>query len=190
MGDLQHQDGRSTPVALRHSMQIAPITVKAARLLVRQWHRHLPELQGGLFAAAVVGPSGGIIGVGIAGNPARVWQGTGRIVISRVAALEATDETKGQCSKLYAALCGAAKHLGYREAWSYTLPGEPGDSLRGAGFKEVGETDGGDYGRPSRARRPAIRPEPKTRWRKWLGNAPQPPASAAAEAIAEMLEAA
>lgn len=34
-------------------LELVPITVKAAQRLVRQWHRHLPTVQGGLFAAAV-----------------------------------------------------------------------------------------------------------------------------------------
>ena len=34
-------------------LRIAPMTVKAARTTVKQWHRHLPDLQGGLFACAV-----------------------------------------------------------------------------------------------------------------------------------------
>lgn len=55
---------------------VVPITVKAALRYVKQWHRHLPNLQGGLFAAAIAEGSE-IVGVGIAGNPAQEWQGTG-----------------------------------------------------------------------------------------------------------------
>lgn len=65
------------------SYLVAPITVKAARQWVADVHRHLPRVQGGLFAVAVR-HGGQLVGVGIAGNPARVWQGTGRIVIREV----------------------------------------------------------------------------------------------------------
>lgn len=140
--------------------QIAPCTVKAALKLVHAWHRHFPELQGGLFAARVVDADGICLGVAVAGNPSRVWQESGKIVISRVA----TTGAENACSMLYGALCRAAKALGYREAWTYTLPEEPGTSLRTAGFMDMGLTDGGEWDRPSRTRKAAARSEPKRRW--------------------------
>jgi hypothetical protein len=140
-----------------------PVTVKAARAWVRQTHRHLPHLQGGLFAVAIH-DGRELCGVAVAGNPPRVWQGTGRIVISRVS----TNGAENGCSMLYGAICRAAKALGYREAWTYTLPAEPGTSLRAAGFIDMGLTDGGEWSRPSRARAPAKRPERKRRWMRQL----------------------
>lgn len=139
------------------------MTVKAAKLHVKTWHRHLPDAHGGLFAAGVE-VDGQIAGVAIAANPARVWQGTGRIVISRVA----TTEVKNACSMLYGALCRAAKALGYVEAWTYTLQEEPGTSLLAAGFEDMGMTGGGEWSRTSRPRGAAVRPEPKRRWRRVL----------------------
>lgn len=144
-------------------LTIEPITVKAARAIVAKWHRHLPDLQGGLFACAV-SADGEIVGVAIAGNPARVWQGTGRVVISRVA----TTGERNACSKLYGAICRAAQALSYREAWTYTLPDEPGTSLLAAGFESMGDTAGGDHGRGKRPRKPAVRPDRKRRWRRVL----------------------
>lgn len=107
---------------------------------------------------------GKAVGVGIAGNPARVWQGTGKIVISRVA----TDESKNACSMLYGSLCRAAKALGYREAWTYTVDGESGVSLRAAGFTCLGMTGDGEHGRKSRPRKAAVLPQRKYRWWKQL----------------------
>jgi hypothetical protein len=97
-------------------------------------------------------------------NPARVWQGTGRVVISRVA----TDGAPNACSMIYGALCRAAKALGYREVWTYTLPHELGTSLRASGFEDQGLTRGGEHDRPSRSRAPAEQPGPKRRWRRTL----------------------
>lgn len=145
-------------------LHIAPCTVKAALKLVRQWHRHLPDLQGALFAARVLDDSGACVGVGVAGNPSRVWQEQAKIVISRCA----TDGCDNACSALYGALCRAAKALGYREAWTYTLPEEPGTSLRAAGFVDMGLTAGGEHDRPSRRRKAAVRPDPKRRWLRVL----------------------
>ena len=144
-------------------MRVVPCTVKAAQAYVREHHRHLPRLQGGLFAAALE-DAGAIVGVAVWGNPARVWQGTGRGVVTRVA----TEGRKNACSMLYGAICSAARSLGYREAWTYTLPEEPGTSLRAAGFEDMGLTEGGEHDRPSRRRRPAVRPEPKRRWVRFL----------------------
>lgn len=142
---------------------LRPITVKAARAWVRATHRHLPDLQGGLFAVAIHSGSG-LCGVAVAGNPARVWQGTGRIVISRVS----TDGAENGCSMLYGAICRAAKALGYCEAWTYTLPHEPGTSLRAAGFIDMGLADGGEWDRPSRRRNAAVCPQQKRRWMRPL----------------------
>ena len=147
-------------------LELWPITVKQAQLVVVKTHRHLKKIQGGLFAVAVVDHNSleackpFVRGVGIFANPARVWQGTGRGVIARVA----VDGVPNACSMIYGALCRAAKALGYLEVWTYTLPEEPGTSLRAAGFEDRGLTDGGEHDRPSRRRAPAVRPDRKRRW--------------------------
>lgn len=153
------------------SVRITPSTVKAALGFVAEHHRHLRALQGGLFACAL--KDGGVqCGVAIAGNPPRVWQGTGRVVISRVATREAVNDfgphSAPYCSMLLSAICRAGAALGYEEAWTYTLPEESGVSLRAAGFVDMGLTDGGEWDRPSRRRKPAVRSEPKRRWMRPL----------------------
>ena len=120
-------------------MRISDCTVREARRIVKRWHRHLPDIQGGLFAAKLVDDAGAVVGCALAGNGPRVWQGTGRLVISRVAVVEGT---RNGCSMLYGALVRAARALGWREVWTYTLPEEPGTSLKAAGFQDMGLTDG------------------------------------------------
>jgi hypothetical protein len=149
-----------------HALTIAPITVKAAQLLVAEWHRHLKAVQGGLFAAALT-KAGVMVGVGIAANPARVWQGTGKFVIARIAV---KDGVHNGCSMLYGALCRAGKALGYSEAWTYTLPHEPGTSLRAAGFKAMGMTRAEEHSREKRPRKPAVNAGPKQRWVRYLSS--------------------
>lgn len=145
-------------------INVAPCTVKQARKYVAAWHRHLPDIQGGLFAARVV-VDGETRGVAIAGNPSRVWQGTGRILIARVATLG----VRNGCSRLYAALARAAEALGYLEAWTYTLPEEPGTSLLASGFVDMGLTDvNAEWDRVGRRREPAAKPGQKRRWRRLL----------------------
>lgn len=53
---------------------------------------------------------------------------------------------------LYGAAWRVAKALGYRRLITYTLPEEGGASLRGAGWKVVGERGGGSWTTPSRPR--------------------------------------
>lgn len=150
---------------------IQPVTVKAAQAWVRQVHRHLPTIQGGLFATSVC-RGGETVAMGIAVNPARVWQGTGRIVIGRVAAIPALEPVGNHaapaCTMIYGSLCRAAKALGYSEAWTYTLPGESGASLRAAGFTYMGETRGEEWDRPSRSRKAAASTAKKGRWMRRL----------------------
>jgi hypothetical protein len=161
-------------------IRVVPCTVSAAKRWVKATHRHLPDLNGALFAAALE-QDGALVGVACASSGPRVWNGTGRLVISRVAVADC----KNGCSALYGALCRAGKALGYREAWTYTLPTEPGTSLRAAGFTDQGVTDGGEWNRPSRARPAAKHPEPKRRWRRVLDGTVQPtPADSAGVGVA------
>jgi len=72
-----------------------------------------------------------VCGVAIVGRPvARMLQDGFTAEIVRVA----TDGTYNACSKLYAACRNAAKALGYRRVFTYTLASESGASLRAAGF--------------------------------------------------------
>lgn len=142
---------------------VAPCTIKRAKAEVLRLHRHLPVVGWGRFAAAA-SFAGVVVGVGIVGNGPRVWEGTTKMVITRVA----TDGTRNACTLIYGALCRAGKALGYTEAWTYTLPEEPGTSLRAAGFRDMGVTDGGEHDRVGRPRRKAVRDEPKRRWLRIL----------------------
>lgn len=168
------------PARVWPSPRLVPVTGKAARRWIADNHRHLPRLQGALFAVGVANYDQ-LVGVGTAGNPPRVWQGTGRFVITRVAVvpdLPPITDRFGEkhafpaCTMIYRALCRAGRALGYREAWTYTLPHESGQSLRAAGFIDMGLTDGGEHDRPSRARAPAVNAEPKRRWMRRLAPPP------------------
>ena len=148
---------------------IVPSTVSAAQKWVAEHHRHLPKIQGGLFACGVE-DDGVQVGAAIAANPARVWQGTGRFCIARVAVVEGlriNNHASPYCTMLYGALCRAGKALGYVEAWTYTLESEPGTSLRAAGFYFMGWSQGGN-GHENRPGRKVVRPEKKGRWARGL----------------------
>lgn len=152
------------------SIEVVPMTVKEAKRRVKQWHRKLEDMTGGMFAAGI-SEGGELRGVAVAGNGARVWNAQGKLVISRVAVEEREDGkgVRNGCSRLYAALSRAAEALGWREVWTYTLPSEPGSSLVGAGFENMGLTKpDANWGRRGRPRDPAKLQGEKVRWRKVL----------------------
>jgi len=114
-------------------LRIVPITQRAARAYIDANHRHNRPPRGDFFRVAVIDDGGAIRGVGQAGRPvARELQDGTTVEITRVG----TDGVRNGCSIMYGALCRAAKALGYRRAYTYTLAGEPGSSLRAAGFVE------------------------------------------------------
>lgn len=156
--------------------RIAPITGKQALRWIEETHRHLPKLQGALFAVSVEW-YGARCGVATVGNPPRVWQGTGRAVISRVAALpdlptirdrHGKEHAAPVCTMLYRACAAACRALGYREVWSYTLKDEDGRSLRAAGFEFMGWSADSSEWAVSRPGRNPIETGPKGRWRRVL----------------------
>lgn len=156
--------------------EIAPVTTKEALRWVAETHRHLPKLQGGLFAVSVEWAKFRV-GVAVVGNPPRVWQGTGRVVISRCAAIEGLPtvvDSKGvehaspACTMLYRRCVDAARALGYREIWTYTLEHESGQTLRAAGFKFMGLSRDSSEWAVSREGRTPIETGPKKRWMRRL----------------------
>ncbi len=152
------------------ALHLVPYTAKAAKRWVKETHRHLKVIGMTRFAAAVADDAGKVRGVAVVGNGPAAWEGTGRMVIERVA----TDGTPNACSMLYGAICRAGRALGYVEAWTYTLPEEPGTSLRAAGFREMGWTAGGEHSRAKRPRKKAERPDPKRRWFRALTSSVHP----------------
>jgi hypothetical protein len=53
---------------------------------------------------------------------------------------------------LYGAAWRVASAMGYLRLITYTLPQEGGASLRGAGWRLIGERGGGNWNQPSRPR--------------------------------------
>ena len=116
-----------------------PLTLREANDLVSQFHRHSKRTSrdGGKFA---VGVSDGcqLWGGAIVGNPvsATLMDGFTAEVLRVVTLPEAP---KGACSFLYGACWRAWRAMGGQRLITYTLQEESGASLRGAGWKIVGE---------------------------------------------------
>ena len=144
------------------SLRVAPWTIKQAKAWVAKVHRHLKRVQGGLWAVALL-RGHDVLGCAIVGNPARVWTGAPEHVLAvlRVAVVEGVPNG---CSKLYGACSRASRAMGASDLVTYTLPDEPGTSLRAAGWVDAGLTAGGEHSRLSRPRRPAVDARPKRRW--------------------------
>jgi hypothetical protein len=111
---------------------IVPIFIKDAKQFIAKHHRHNRPSLSGLFACAVADHLGGEIrGVAIAGRPvARLLDDGFTVEVTRLG----TDGIRNGCSMLYGAITRAAKALGYRLAYTYTLASEPGSSLLASGW--------------------------------------------------------
>src|SRR5260221_3806168 len=117
-----------------------PIFLYEANAFVRAHHRHHRPVPGAMFSVGVANENG-LCGVAVASRPiARGFDDGVSAEITRCC----TDGTHNACSMLYAALRKALRALGYERIVTYTLPQEGGASLRAAGFRLDGQTDGGD----------------------------------------------
>lgn len=154
------------------SYELVPVSLRQARAFVAAHHRHSEPPQGWLFGVGIL-ESGNLAGVAIAGRPLGRGLQDGRTVeVTRVCTLGAANAS----SRLYGAICRAAKALGYLRAITYTLPDEGGASLRASGFTAVERLPGRpSWTTPSRLRQdetlfgPRKRPKgPKLRWERTL----------------------
>lgn len=144
------------------SLTLTPLSLREAHAFVARHHRHHKPARGGKFALGVAS-DGEIVGVAVVGRPvARHLDDGWTVEVNRVA----TDGTRNACSMLYGAAWRAAKAMGYRRCVTYTLPEEGGASLRGAGWKLIGEAGGGSWHTPT-SNRPRVDQHPtqtKLRW--------------------------
>lgn len=150
-------------------LTITPCDLDEANAFVKQHHRHHGKVVGHKFSIAITDEDGVVRGVAIISRPVSRMADDGMTLeVTRLA----TDGCKNACSALYASAWRAARSLGYKRMITYTLDTEPGDSLRGAGWKVVATTDGGSW---SRAGRPRVDKHPtqgKFRWEPSQGPTP------------------
>jgi len=147
----------------RSRLRIVPCDLDEANAFVRQHHRHHKPVLGHKFSLACVDGER-VCGVAIVGRPVarRVDDGL-TLEVNRVA----TDGTPNACSALYGASRRACFALGYQRLITYTLASEGGASLRGAGWKLLGEAttrEGQGWSVPSRPRVDTHPLQKKLRW--------------------------
>jgi hypothetical protein len=118
------------------SLHLVPVDFPIACGFVTTWHRHHKPPVGHKFSIGVASDDGTLVGVAMVGRPvARHYADGLTLEVNRTA----TDGTKNANSMLYWAAWRATKALGYSRLITYTQAGESGSSLRGAGWKVVGE---------------------------------------------------
>lgn len=147
------------------SLTLQPIDLASANEFVRLHHRHHGLVAGHKFSLGA--ENGGIIvGVAIVGRPvARALQDGLTLEVTRLC----TDGTRNAASFLLGAAARAAFALGYKRIGTYTLSSEQGASLRGAGWRLVGEVTGRSWNAPSRPRVDRHPTLDKYRWERLEG---------------------
>ncbi len=128
-------------------LRLVHVELSEANDFVDRLHRHHPAVVGHKFSLGAE-CDGTLVGVAIVGRPVARHRDDGETLeVTRLC----TDGTHNACSFLYGACARAAFALGYRRIGTYTLQDEGGSSLRAAGWRLLGERNGGDWkNRPGR----------------------------------------
>ena len=146
-------------------MILGPYPVKYAAAWVKTVHRRLPDMAGAMWCVGLWdGPK--MLGLAVVGRPSRMLDVPARSrihtqIVQRVAVVEGVPNG---CSMLYGSCSRSGKAMGLDDMVTYIHLDEPGTSLKASGWVKGGETDGGEWTRPSRKRKKAEDPESKIRW--------------------------
>lgn len=159
--------GQSIPVTSGGKIAVMPITLREANDFVESFHRHSKRTSrdGGKFAiAATTGEQ--MVGVAIVGNPLSRMLADG-LTAEVLRVCVGPDAPRNTCSFLYGRCWRVWQAMGGKRLVTYTLQTESGASLRGAGWKVVGDVqpkkDG--WNRPDRKREwQPIYGQAKFRW--------------------------
>ena len=147
-------------------MIVVPMNLRESNEFVENFHRHNKPVQGAKFS---IGASDGenLLGVAIVGRPVARTEDDGFTVeVTRVCVLD--DSPKNTCSFLYGRCWRIWQQMGGKRMITYTLQSESGSSLRGAGWKILGEVGvtkrgAGWQNRPGRTWQP-VYGQLKFRW--------------------------
>lgn len=147
-------------------MKAVPINLSEANAFIASFHRHNKPVQSARFAMGASHDSR-LVGVATVGRPvARKLDDGFTAEVTRVCVLD--DAPKGTPSFLYSRCWRAWAAMGGQRLVTYTLQSEAGASLRGAGWRVVGQTPGWAEGkgwttRPGREWQP-VTGQAKLRW--------------------------
>lgn len=114
-------------------MNLRPVTLAEARRFIADHHRHNEPPLTWRFGVGLEDADGVLVGVAMAGLPkARMSMDGYTLEVNRTCVIEGNPNAN---SMLYGAILRAAKALGYRRVYTYTLAEESGSSLRAVGFR-------------------------------------------------------
>ena len=114
-------------------LRVVPCFLDEANAFIKEHHRHHQPIGFHVFSVAVAAGDE-VVGVLVANRPtARHYVDGFTLEVSR----SCTNGYRNANSMLYRAAIKAAWALGYTRLITYTLEGESGASLRGAGMREV-----------------------------------------------------
>lgn len=159
---------------LHYGLEIGKITFPVAKEFIRWHHRHCDPPHGWKYGAALFNGNE-MVAVMTAGRPgSRHLDAQGCMEITRVCVKELVPHglVANACSILYGYACREAFAQGYQRVVTYTKKGESGVSLRAAGFVPVAVSQGGEWDRRDRPRRPGRNTVEKVRWERWKGYVP------------------
>jgi hypothetical protein len=142
---------------------VVPITLREANEFVANFHRHNKPVRGARFSIGA-SDKDDLVGVAIVGRPiSRKLSDGFTAEVTRVCVPDSAP--KNTCSFLYGRCWRIWQQMGGKRMITYTLQSESGSSLRGAGWKILGETDGSGswLNRPGRKWQP-IYGQLKFRW--------------------------
>lgn len=126
------------------SLDVQPITLRAANAFVLKFHRHHKPVTGAKYAIGIFCKCcGEACGVAICGRPVGRYLDDGLTI--EVARLCVKDGIPNGCSKLYAACSRIAKEMGYRKIITYILMSETGVSLKASGWDLEAANVGGKW---------------------------------------------
>ena len=118
-------------------LSLVPLKLSEANRFVAVHHRHNKPVVGARFSIGATA-DGDLVGVSIVGRPvARMIDNATTAEVTRVCVRP--DAPRNTNSFLYAACWRAWRAMGGTRLVTYTLASESGASLRGAGWKVVGE---------------------------------------------------
>ena len=142
-------------------LHVIPLSLAEASRFVAAHHRHHKPPVGHKFSIGVT-TDGVLVGVAIIGRPvARHLDDARTLEVTRTA----TDGAPNANSVLYGAARRAVFAMGYDRLITYTQAGEPGASLRAAGYRIIAKRPArAGWWTPSRPRENRNDQTPRTLW--------------------------
>mgnify|MGYP003120591938 FL=1 len=135
---------------MSQKLQPTPIALREANEFVRNFHRHNKPTQGGKFAIGAVYDDE-LVGVAIVGRPVSSILDDGMTAeVTRVCVRD--HAPRNACSFLYGRCWRIWQQMGGKRMVTYTLQTEGGASLRGVGWRLMGEVKPQTWDRSNRPR--------------------------------------